>query len=185
MDEIVKQAMAKWPNVPDCYGWLGLDGRGNWYMRDDACQRNGAFNSGAPGAKGAELKHEKLRTFIERNYERDARGCWYFQNGPQRVYVELEQTPWIWRIQPSGEIRSHTGRTAKVEAAISDSDGLLYLLTNLGLGIIHAQDMWDASELLESGAWPMQHEEASNLEALHLFVRSPQAMEQAKPTSKK
>ena len=25
MDEIVKQAMAKWPNVPHCYGWLGLD----------------------------------------------------------------------------------------------------------------------------------------------------------------
>ena len=24
MDEIVKQAMAKWPNVPNCYGWLGL-----------------------------------------------------------------------------------------------------------------------------------------------------------------
>ncbi|MFM8464156.1 MAG: DUF2946 family protein, partial [Burkholderiaceae bacterium] len=22
MDEIVRQALAKWPNVPDCYGWL-------------------------------------------------------------------------------------------------------------------------------------------------------------------
>lgn len=29
MDDIVKQAMVKWPNVPDCYGWLGLDARGN------------------------------------------------------------------------------------------------------------------------------------------------------------
>ncbi|MFZ9138137.1 MAG: DUF2946 family protein, partial [Hylemonella sp.] len=24
MDDIVRQAMAKWPNVPACYGWLGL-----------------------------------------------------------------------------------------------------------------------------------------------------------------
>ncbi|MEO6353290.1 MAG: DUF2946 family protein, partial [Burkholderiaceae bacterium] len=22
MDEIVKQAIAKWPDVPHCYGWL-------------------------------------------------------------------------------------------------------------------------------------------------------------------
>ncbi|MCD6666313.1 MAG: DUF2946 family protein, partial [Hydrogenophaga sp.] len=28
MDEIVKAAMAKWPQVPACYGWLGLDARG-------------------------------------------------------------------------------------------------------------------------------------------------------------
>ena len=25
MDDIVRQAIAKWPNVPHCYGWLGLD----------------------------------------------------------------------------------------------------------------------------------------------------------------
>ena len=24
MDDIVRQAIAKWPNVPHCYGWLGL-----------------------------------------------------------------------------------------------------------------------------------------------------------------
>ena len=34
MDDIVKQAMAKWPNVPACWGWLGLDARGNWWLRD-------------------------------------------------------------------------------------------------------------------------------------------------------
>ena len=43
MDDIVKQAMAKWPNVPHCYGWLGLDARGNWYMRDDSAQAAGAI----------------------------------------------------------------------------------------------------------------------------------------------
>lgn len=27
MDDIVRQAMAKWPNVPNCFGWLALDRR--------------------------------------------------------------------------------------------------------------------------------------------------------------
>ena len=30
--------LAKWPNVPHCTGWLLLDRRGNWRMRDDAAQ---------------------------------------------------------------------------------------------------------------------------------------------------
>ena len=34
-DDIVKAALKKWPNVPHCYGWLALDARGDWYMRDD------------------------------------------------------------------------------------------------------------------------------------------------------
>ena len=41
MDDLVRQAMVKWPNVPDCFGWLGLDSRGQWYMRDDRAQALG------------------------------------------------------------------------------------------------------------------------------------------------
>ena len=70
MDDIVRQALAKWPHVPDCYGWLGLDARGNWYMRDDRTQAIGPFPSfdrpGPPGARGSLLKHEKLIEFIQR-----------------------------------------------------------------------------------------------------------------------
>ena len=98
MDDIVRQAIAKWPNVPDCYGWLGLDARGNWYMRDDRTQAAGPFSSadgGTPASRGSLLRHEKLVDFIQRNYECDAQGHWFFQNGPQRVYVELELTPII------------------------------------------------------------------------------------------
>ena len=40
--------MAKWPNVPHCYGWLGLDARGHWFMLDDRTQALGSFASGAP-----------------------------------------------------------------------------------------------------------------------------------------
>src|SRR5256885_4706369 len=68
MDDIVKQAMAKWPHVPACSGWLGLDERGRWYLRDEEAQACGAFDSGIPGAKGAEVRNEKLADFIARNY---------------------------------------------------------------------------------------------------------------------
>jgi hypothetical protein len=90
MDDIVKQALARWPNVPHCTGWLMLDARGNWRMRDEAAQ--------AQNAPGTAIRHEALLGFINRNYDRDELGQWYFQNGPQRVYVELEYTPWIVRL---------------------------------------------------------------------------------------
>ena len=35
MDDMVLAALKKWPNVPACRGWLGLDARGQWWMRDD------------------------------------------------------------------------------------------------------------------------------------------------------
>lgn len=105
MDDIVKQALAKWPNVPDCYGWLGLDARGRWFMRDDAAQAAGDF----PQSRGSWLRHEKLIDFIGRNYESDDEGRWFFQNGPQRVYVELECTPWVWQVLPDYRLQSHTG----------------------------------------------------------------------------
>ena len=104
MDDIVKQAMAKWPNVPHAYGWLGLDARGNWYLRDAAAQALGGFASGVPGAKGALLQHEALMAFIQRNYLADEAGQWFFQNGPQRVFVELEATPWVWRVAADGAV---------------------------------------------------------------------------------
>ncbi len=154
MDEIVKQALKKWPNVPHCYGWLALDARGIWYMRDERVQRAGAF----PGVKGSRIEHEKLREFIERNYAADELGQWFFQNGPQRVYVELEAAPWVWRLGPAGastgpSITSHTGRAAQFEAAWLDERGRLFASTDLGLGLVHTLDMELAADAVEAGAW--------------------------------
>lgn len=155
MDDIVRQAMAKWPNVPDCYGWLGLDARGQWYMRDDRAQAAGAFAGGNVHAKGSLLRHEKLIEFIGRNYAVDGRGCWYFQNGPQRVFVELELTPWVWHIQPDGRVRSHTGELAQVQQCVLDEQGWVYLLTDLGFGLVHSQDVALAADALQAGRWPL------------------------------
>ena len=153
MDDIVKQALKKWPNVPHCYGWLALDARGDWYMRDDRIQAAGAF----PQIKGSRIQHEKLREFIERNYLRDDAGCWFFQNGPQRVYVELEAAPWVWRLGAHSAgvpiITSHTGLTARFESAWLDEAGRLFLATDLGLGIVHTLDMELAADAVETGLW--------------------------------
>src|SRR6185436_5729354 len=128
MDDIVRQAMAKWPNVPHCYGWLALDARGNWYMRDDRIQAAGPF----PQAKGSLLRHEKLVDFIQRNYECDVQGRWFFQNGPQRVYVELENTPLVLRIGQGRDITAHTGRSAHLKQVVVDEVGRVYLDTDIG-----------------------------------------------------
>jgi hypothetical protein len=169
MDDIVRQAMAKWPNVPDCFGWLGLDARGGWHMRDDRIQAAGPF----PQSRGARLQHDKLIEFIHRNYEADAQGRWYFQNGPQRVYVELEAAPLVLRLQADGSVTAHTGWPVQARQCVLDESGRLYLHTDRGLGLVHTLDMALAADAIEAGRW-QAHEVAFNaLPQRFGFVRSP------------
>jgi Protein of unknown function (DUF2946) len=174
MDDIVRQAMAKWPDVPDCYGWLGLDSRGQWWMRDDKAQALGGFQSGLPGAKGSVLRHEKLIDFIHRNYEADAQGCWYFQNGPQRVYIELEATPHIWHIGDDFAVTSHTGALAQVNKTLVDNDGKVYLHTPLGLGLVHTLDVHRVAQALEMSLWTLEDVVANDLPDQYGYVMSPE-----------
>ena len=184
MDDIVRAALAKWPNVPDCYGWLGLDARGQWFMRDDRTQAAGPFaGAGAnPHSKGSLLRHDKLVEFIGRNYEADASGQWFFQNGPQRVYVELEITPWVWRLDDAGAVTSHTGRPATVRAVWLDEAGHVLLDTDLGPGLVHTQDVWRAADLIEQGRWPEPAElAAADVPGRFGFVSSPAAAVHQRP----
>jgi hypothetical protein len=174
MDDIVRQAMAKWPNVPDCFGWLGLDARGNWYMRDERSQAVGPFACGLAAAKGSRLEHDKLIAFIARNYASDVQGRWYFQNGPQRVYVELEAAPWVWRIGVQGSVFSHTGEQTNALQALVDEQGWLYLTTPLGLGLVHTQDMEGAANAIEQGRWPLHEVLRADLAQRYGYVLSPQ-----------
>ena len=154
MDEIVLAALRKWPSVPHCHGWLALDARGDWYMRDDATQRSGPF----PAHKGSRIEHDRLIEFIGRNYGCDEHGAWFFQNGPQRVYVDLEAAPWVLRWpQPApgpGEplvFKTHTGLDAAAGEAWLDEVGRLFVSTPLGLGIVHSMDMHAAADAVEAG----------------------------------
>ncbi len=176
MDDIVKQAMAKWPGVPNCYGWLGLDARGNWYMRDDRVQAQGPFSGGTPHSKGSLLKHEKLIEFIQRNYQSDGLGQWYFQNGPQRVYVELEVTPLIWRVNDDLSVQDHGGKAARVECCLLDECGRLYLQADTGFGLVHSMDMSHAANAVEQGFWVPQEILCADLPRRFSYVMSPQAL---------
>ncbi len=176
MDEIVKAALKKWPHVPHCRGWLALDARGDWYMRDDRTQAAGPF----PQVKGSRIQHDKLREFIARNYAADEAGAWFFQNGPQRVYVELEAAPWVWRLAAPAEggppdITSHTGLPARFEAALMDEHGRLFLATDLGLGLVHTLDMATAAEAVECSEWPLAEQPFSDLPGRYRYRLSPAA----------
>ena len=128
MDQIVKQAMAKWPNVPAVFGWLGLDARGEWSI------------------KGDRIANHVVTDFIGRNYLADAEGRWYFQNGPQRVFVTLALTPLVYRLGAGqrAQLQAHTGQSvAAIDRVWLDDAGRLLMATALGPGALDDRDLDD------------------------------------------
>lgn len=116
-------AIAKWPNVPACHGWLSLDRRGRWRLR------------------GEPVIHRGLVDFINRQYGCTGAGEWFLQNGPQRVFVTLEYTPWIWRMEGK-RLVAHTGADAgAAAAAFVDEKGNVLLQTTLGIGLLDDRDL--------------------------------------------
>lgn len=124
MDPVVQAALAKWPNVPHCHGWLALDRRGQWLLG------------------GEILRHAGLKEFIERNYDHDERGRWYFQNGPQRVYVTLAYLPLVARLENNTDLRTHTGQAiGEISRAWLDLEGSLLLETEYGPALLDDRDL--------------------------------------------
>ncbi len=135
MDPMVLRAMAKWPNVPDIYDWLSLDRRGVWRLR------------------GEPIGHRGSIEFINRNYEADQYGRWYFQNGPQRVFVGLEYTPFVIMRDPTGRLACHTGRElGDLSAALLDDEGNLLLSGGFGVGLVLDRDLAGVADQMVDGA---------------------------------
>jgi hypothetical protein len=175
MDDIVKAALLKWPNVPRNYGWLALDARGDWYLRDEPTQAAGPF----PRLKGSRIEHQGLRNFIARNNGVDALGAWYFQNGPQRVHVELEAAPYVWRLQADSDagavdITSHTDRPAVFLSAWLDDRQRLFIDTDIGFGLVHSLDTGIAAVAVEAGQWAPQTMPFADMPARFGYVLAPQ-----------
>jgi hypothetical protein len=149
MDPLVLAAMAKWPQVPAVYGWLRLTARGQWLIR------------------GEPIQLPALRAFIDRNYAADAQGRWYFQNGPQRVFVSLDVAPWIWRVLPApggSTLVAHTGAPVhELRGAWLDSRGRIFVLTELGIGLVDSTDAGQVMDALASGGGAVS---AAQLEAV-------------------
>jgi len=150
MDAAVAQAMAKWPNVPAVYGWLSLDRRGNWLI------------------KGGRIANQALREFIARNYEPDSAGRWYFQNGPQRVYVTLAYTPLVVHYE-GDELRDHCGRAFDARATYVDEEGSVLIEGN---GVIALLDDRDLARYADSAS-TLQRIMAAEVPARFGFVKEP------------
>jgi hypothetical protein len=91
-------------------------------MRDEFAQQN--------KLPGQVITHRALNEFISRNYACDSLGRYFFQNGPQRVFITLDATPWIVRITPSEnglELISQCNNPIEASGALSDEKGNIYI----------------------------------------------------------
>jgi hypothetical protein len=92
-------------------------------MRDEFAQQN--------NLAGTVIVHQALNEFIYRNYACDVEGRYFFQNGPQRVFITLDATPWIVRIIPGdqqAELLTQCQSPIEPSAALSDENGNIYII---------------------------------------------------------
>lgn len=141
MDEMVLRAMARWPDVPAMHGWLRLDRRGQWLLID---RGQPGFDEALHGG-GSPITSPPIVDFIGRNYARDDDGRWFWQNGPQRVFVDLDVAPFVLRVlgdAPSQQLVTHTGYpVSRIDRVLATEDGILLLDTDLGPGAIDDRDL--------------------------------------------
>lgn len=150
MDRSVIRTMIRWPNVPAVYGWMSLDRRGRWCLQGEPVIHRGAI------------------AFMNRNYACTADGQWYFQNGPQRVFVDLDYTPWIYTLDGAGVLIDHVENPVnELRGAWLDEEGNLLLLGERGIGLLCDRDLGPMSENLRhsDGAACDEHSVARLIQA--------------------
>lgn len=114
----------EWPEVPACYGWLSLGRCGVWKLQGEA------------------VRHPGLVAYINTRYGADEAGNWVLTNGPQAVYVSLDYTPLVWRLDPEDRVTAHTGAVADQFVAVYlDDEGSALLQTTLGIGLLDDRDL--------------------------------------------
>jgi len=144
LDDEVRRAMARWPNVPAMHGWLRLTRRGRWMLVDRGVA---GFDETLHG-QGSEITSPPIVDFIGRNYLHDEAGRWYWQNGPQRVFVDLDLAPLYFRVMTGSKdtvapgLITHTGYPVhRIDRGALDSDGNLWLETDQGPGCVDDRDL--------------------------------------------
>jgi Protein of unknown function (DUF2946) len=133
MDPIVRRAMARWPNVPAVYDWLALDRRGSWRVRLSELDPDRFDRITSPA----------VIAFIARNYDRDEAGQYFFQNGPQRVYVALDYAPWVLRLADDrSHLVTHTDAVVvRITSAWVDENGAMLVSFENGVGLVLDRDL--------------------------------------------
>lgn len=151
MEDWVNTALKRWPNVPALYGWLSLDRRGRWRIRGEIISRPQIIDT------------------INRNYAADARGQWFFQNGPQRGYMALEYTPMVLHVDAGGRLFTHTGLDVEAPRAVYlDDEGAVLVDSAVGAGVLGDDSLnWVLARMTgERGDLPDAELEQGIIEAL-------------------
>jgi hypothetical protein len=131
---------------------LELDRRGNWRI------------------KGQPIANMALREFIGRNYAADEKGRWYFQNGPQRVYVSLAYTPLV--VHYEGEaLFDHCGRPFAKSEAYVDDEGSVLFAGGLSIALLDDRDLFHIADV--AAGFPVV--KRSEIERRFGFRREPAA----------
>ena len=129
MDDAVLRSLARWPNVPAVHGWLSLDRRGNFLLR-------------VPGtARFEKIGNAAFRDFIGRNYGHDAEGRWFFQNGPQRVFVRLAYTPLVVHFEADVLVDQRGAPFSPVEAEYLDDEGSVLVESAGRVALVDDRDL--------------------------------------------
>ena len=141
LDDQVVQAMRRWPQVPAVHGWLRLDRRGRWLLVD---RGRPDFDEARDGA-GSGITSPPILDFIGRNYGADEAGRWFWQNGPQRVFVDVDLAPLVLRVvgeATAASLVTHTGYPVDTpQRGWMDEDGNVFLETTMGPGVLHDLDL--------------------------------------------
>ena len=141
--------MARWPDVPDVFGWLSLNSSGHWRLHPDGgavSRPSTGMMAGEPISPGEPIGSSSINKFINQNYAQDGRGRWFFQNGPQRVYVRLDLAPFVLHTMDDQKnapiFLTHNGlQTRHVVRWCLDDAGHLYADTDLGAGVVAGRDL--------------------------------------------
>lgn len=132
MEDWAQRGLQRWPKVPALFGWLSLDRRGRWLIKDELISRPQIIDT------------------INRNYAADEHGRWFFQNGPQRGYMQLQVAPLVLSIAADGDaLMTHNGLPVQqLTRVFLDEEGSLLLQTEHGAGGLRDDELgWALSRL--------------------------------------
>lgn len=148
MEDWVLRSLKRWPNVPALFGWLKLDRRGRWLIQDEIISRPQIIDT------------------INRNYTVDDQGRWYFQNGPQRGYMELEYAPLVLRVI-AGTLTTHTEQpVAQPSGVFMDENGALLFKTEHGPGALIDDELEWALQRMSVAGQPVDDTQLAEALAL-------------------
>src|SRR5690606_17159593 len=119
---------------------LSLSEQGQWRLHPDGKAWHAGPNGTLPA--GESIESPQIRQFINNNYAHDAQGRWFFQNGPQRVYVRLDAAPYVLHTDSTpATLLTHNALAVKhINGWWFDDVGRLFAQTEHGPGLVSGRD---------------------------------------------